>query len=110
MQKGHTIMAFPKNFLWGASSSASQIEGGWNEGGRGLSVNDVQTPNPGTCSMHYASDFYHHFREDIALMAEMGLKAYRFSISWSRILPEGEGAVSEEGVAFYRAVFDELHK
>ena len=56
--------------------------------------------NKGTCSFHYASDFYHHYKEDIALMAEMGFKAYRMSISWSRILPKGEGEINKEGIAF----------
>ena len=74
-------MSFPDNFLWGASSSSAQIEGGYNEGGRGLSIWDIKALNPGTCSFHYASDFYHHYKEDIALMAEMGFKAYRMSIS-----------------------------
>lgn len=100
-------MAFPDGFLWGASSSAAQIEGGYDEDGRGLSIWDVRTPNPGTCSFHYTSDFYHHYKEDIALMAEMGFKAYRMSISWSRIMPTGEGELNQAGIAFYRDVFAE---
>lgn len=103
-------MAFPDGFLWGASSSAAQIEGGWNCDGRGPSVWDVRTPNPGTCSFHYTSDFYHHYKEDIALMAEMGFKAYRMSISWSRILPSGEGEVNKAGIDFYHDVFSECRK
>ena len=103
-------MSFPDNFLWGASSSSAQIEGGYNEGGRGLSIWDIKALNPGTCSFHYASDFYHHYKEDIALMAEMGFKAYRMSISWSRILPDGEGKVNQMGIEFYRNVFNECHK
>lgn len=98
-------MPFPKNFLWGASTSAAQVEGGWDADGRGPSNWDVKKLNPGTCSFHYASDFYHHYREDIALMGEMGFKAYRMSISWSRILPEGEGAVNQAGIDFYKGVF-----
>ncbi|UUX35403.1 glycoside hydrolase family 1 protein [Fundicoccus culcitae] len=105
-----TNKGFPKDFLWGASSSAAQVEGGFDQGGRGLSIWDVKTLNPNTASFHYASDFYSHYKEDIALMAEMGFKAYRFSISWSRILPEGEGEVSQAGIQFYRNVLDELHK
>ena len=101
---------FPENFLWGASSSSAQIEGGYDEGGRGLSIWDVKPLNKGTCSFHYASDFYHHYKEDIALMAEMGFKAYRMSISWSRILPKGEGEINKEGIAFYKDVFKECHK
>lgn len=103
-------MAFPDNFLWGASSSAAQVEGGWDCDGRGPSIWDVRKLNPGTCSFHYASDLYHHYKEDIALMAEMGFKAYRMSISWSRILPQGEGEVNEAGVAFYRSLFEECIK
>ena len=101
---------FPKDFLWGASSSSAQVEGGFDCDGRGLSIWDVKTPNPGTCSFHYASDFYHHYKEDIALMAEMGFKAYRMSISWSRILPTGEGEVNQAGIDFYKNVFAECHK
>ena len=101
---------FPNDFLWGASSSSAQIEGGYDRDGRGLSIWDVKKLNPGTCSFHYASDFYHHFKEDIALMAEMGFKAYRMSISWSRILPDGEGKINQRGIDFYRDVFHECHK
>ncbi len=103
-------MGFPKDFLWGASSSAGQIEGGYDVDGRGLSIWDVKENNPGTASFHYATDFYHHYKEDIALMAEMGFKAYRFSISWSRILPDGEGAINQKGIQFYKNVFKELRK
>ena len=85
---------FPENFLWGASSSSVQIEGAYDVDGKGLSTWDVRKQNPGKCSFHYAADFYHHYKEDIALMAEMGFKAYRMSISWARILPEGEGEVN----------------
>ena len=103
-------MAFPDGFLWGASTSSAQVEGGWDCDGRGPSIWDVKELNPGTCSFHYASDFYHHYKEDIALMAEMGFKAYRMSISWSRVLPTGEGEVNEAGVQFYRDVFNECAK
>lgn len=101
---------FPKDFLWGASSSSAQIEGGYDKGGKGLTNWDVKPLNPGTCSFHYASDFYHHYKEDIALMAEMGFKAYRMSISWARILPTGEDKINPEGIAFYKDVFKECHK
>lgn len=104
------MAAFPKNFLWGASTSSAQVEGGYDADGRGLSIWDVKKLNPGTCSFHYASDFYHHYKEDIALMAEMGFKAYRMSISWSRIMPMGEGEVNPQGVAFYKDVFRECRK
>lgn len=101
---------FPKDFLWGASTSSAQVEGGFDEDGRGLSIWDVKTLNPGTASFHYASDFYHHYKEDIALMAEMGFKAYRMSISWSRILPNGEGEINQKGIDFYKDVFRECKK
>lgn len=102
-------MKFSENFLWGASTSSAQVEGGYDCDGRGLSIWDDKPLNPGCCTFHYASDFYHHYKEDIALMAEMGFKAYRMSISWSRILPEGEGKINEVGIAFYKDVFKECH-
>lgn len=103
-------MGFSENFLWGASSSSAQVEGGYDCDGRGLSIWDTKPLNPGTCSFHYASDFYHHYKEDIALMAEMGFKAYRMSIAWSRILPNGEGEINQKGIDFYKDVFKECHK
>ena len=80
-------MEFPKNFLWGAASAAAQVEGAWNEDGRGPSIWDVLYPghtkyNEGPLQ---ACDHYHRYREDVALMKKMGLKSYRFSVSWSRI-------------------------
>ncbi len=101
---------FPKDFLWGASSSAFQIEGGWDEGGKGLTVADVNSfkRSDKQADTKVASDFYHRWREDIALMAELGLDVYRFSISWARIVPDGDGAVNQEGLAFYDQVIDEL--
>ena len=101
---------FPKDFLWGASTSAFQVEGGFDLDGRGLSTREVRKLNPGTCSFKYASDFYHHYKEDIALMAEMGLKVFRMSISWTRILPDGEGAVNQKGIEYYKNIFNECHK
>ena len=102
---------FPENFLWGASSSSAQIEGGYDEGGRGLSIWDVKPLNKGTCSFHYASDFYHHYKEDIALFAEMGFKTFRMSINWTRIFPNGDDEQpNEKGLQFYEDVFKELKK
>jgi len=101
---------FPDNFLWGGSTSSAQVEGAFDCDGRGLSIWDVKAANPGTCTFHYASDFYHHYKEDIALMAEMGFKVYRMSISWSRILPSGEGEINQKGLDFYKNVFKECHK
>ena len=103
-------MSFPKNFMWGASSSCAQVEGAYDVDGKGLTNWDVKKLNPGTCSFHYASDFYHHYKEDIALMAEMGFKMFRMSISWARILPNGEGEVNPKGIEFYKNVFNECHK
>jgi len=118
-------MAFPKNFLWGGATAANQYEGGYNEGGRGLSVNDVEMRashgrareihdeiKPGVYyPSHKATDFYHHYKEDIALMAEMGFKCYRMSIAWSRIFPNGDDEQpNEEGLKFYENVFDECRK
>ncbi|SDN27541.1 glycoside hydrolase family 1 protein [Lachnospira pectinoschiza] len=101
---------FPTDFLWGASTSAYQVEGAWNEDGKGMSIQDTHTPPEGITDFKIASDHYHHMEEDVALMAELGLKAYRFSISWARILPKGRGAVNEAGIQFYDRLLDELHK
>lgn len=101
---------FPNGFLWGASTSSAQVEGGFDCDGRGLSIWDVKAPNSGNCTFHYASDFYHHYKDDIAMMAEMGFKAYRMSISWSRIMPTGEGEINQKGIDFYKDVFRECHK
>ena len=94
---------FPKDFLWGAATAAPQIEGGWNEDGRTPSIWDVAPENKvrrgETC--HTACDHYHRFREDVAIMKELGLKSYRLSLSWSRIIPE-EGKVNEKGIASLR--------
>ena len=114
---------FPEGFLWGASTAANQVEGGWNEDGKGVSVIDVQAlgshgrevtdgiqPDR-IYTSHKATDFYHHYKEDIALFAQMGLKAYRMSIAWTRIFPNGpEQSPNEAGLAFYDRVFDELNK
>lgn len=101
---------FPKDFQWGASSSSSQVEGGFDSDGKGLSIWDTKQLNPKACSFHYASDFYNHYVEDIVLMAEMGFKAYRMSIAWARVLPEGEGKINQAGIDFYKNVFNECHK
>lgn len=101
---------FDKKFVWGCASSAYQIEGGWNEGGRGLSVWDTFCHTPGKIYENQtgdvACDFFHRYEEDIAIMHGLGIQAYRFSLSWPRILPEGTGKVNEEGIAFYNRVID----
>lgn len=130
---------FPDGFLWGGATAANQVEGGWNLGGKGWSVCDVARANWDADVKDYkthasmttekimealahpedevnypkrhASDFYHHYKEDIALLAEMGFKTYRMSIAWSRIFPNGDDEMpNEEGLAFYDSVFEELKK
>ena len=105
-------MSFCKDFIWGAATASYQIEGAAAEDGKGPSVWDRFSHEPGKiCFGHtgdVACDHYHRFREDVALMKEMGVKNYRFSLSWPRLLPEGTGKVNEKGVAFYNALIDEL--
>lgn len=100
---------FPKDFLWGAASAAIQIEGAYNEDGKGLSIWDIadkkRIKNGDTC--HVACDHYHLYKDDVALMKEMGLKSYRFSISWPRIVPE-KGKINEQGIKFYVDLVNEL--
>lgn len=118
-------MAFRKDFLWGGAVAAHQLEGGWQEGGKGVSVADVMTagangvPRRITDGViegenypnHEAVDFYHRYKGDIELFAEMGFKAFRTSIAWTRIFPEGdEEEPNEEGLKFYDDMFDELLK
>ena len=123
--KKENSMSFPKDFLWGGATAANQVEGGYDEGGKGLSIADLLSngthSKPRIISketeegLYYpnriASDFYHHYKEDIELMAEMGFKAYRMSIAWTRIYPTGEEETpNEEGLKFYKNVFALLHK
>ena len=104
-----TLPDFPDTFLWGASTSAYQTEGAWNEDGKGPSVIDVREDYPeGTCDYTVATDTYHHVEEDVALFAEMGLKTYRFSIAWTRIVPDGDGPENPAGIAHYHRLIDEL--
>ncbi|MUK88243.1 family 1 glycosylhydrolase [Ornithinibacillus sp. L9] len=103
---------FPKDFLWGSASAAYQVEGAWDEDGKGPSVWDNFVKIPGKTfkgtNGNVAVDHYHRYKEDVALMAEMGLKAYRFSVSWSRIFPKGKGEINETGIQFYENLIDEL--
>ena len=118
-------MGFPKGFLWGGAVAAHQLEGGWQEGGKGVSVADVMTAGrhgvpreitdgvlPGkNYPNHEAIDFYHHYKEDLALLAEMGFKCFRTSIAWTRIFPNGdETEPNEAGLKFYDDLFDEMLK
>jgi 6-phospho-beta-glucosidase len=107
-------MKFSKDFLFGAATAAYQVEGAWNEDGKGLSNWDVFSKIPGKTfegtNGDIAVDHYHRYKEDIKLMAEMGLESYRFSISWPRILPDGIGKVNEKGIEFYNNVINECLK
>ena len=105
-----TLKPFPKDFLWGASTSAYQVEGASLEDGKGPSCQDVKVVPEGTSDLKVCADQYHRYKEDIALMAEMGFKTYRFSISWSRIIPEGTGAVNPKGIEYYNNVINECLK
>ena len=103
------LAPFPADFLWGASTSGYQVEGAWDADGKGASIVDVRTDFPeGTTDFKVAADHYHRVDEDVALFGELGLKAYRFSIQWTRIIPDGDGAVNPEGVAFYHRLIDGL--
>src|SRR6056297_534832 len=103
---------FPKDFLFGAATASYQIEGAVETDGRGPSVWDTFSHTPGRIKPGHngdvACDHYHRSAEDVVLMKELGLKAYRFSISWSRVLPEGRGRVNEKGVDFYSRLIDDL--
>ncbi|MFQ9922777.1 MAG: glycoside hydrolase family 1 protein [Beduini sp.] len=101
-------MGFNKDFYWGGSVSSFQTEGAWDEGGKGLSIYDVRPTNPNFSDWKVAIDAYHRYPEDIALMKEMGFNFYRFSICWSRIIPNGDDEINEEGVAFYNQLIDQL--
>ena len=118
-------MGFPKGFLWGGAVAAHQLEGGWQEGGKGVSVADVMTvggpdkPREVTDGVlpgriypnHEAIDFYHHYEEDIAMMAKLGFKCFRTSIAWTRIFPNGdELEPSEAGLQFYDDLFDTMKR
>jgi beta-glucosidase len=105
---------FPAGFMWGAATAAYQIEGAANEDGRKPSVWDVFSHTPGRTKNgdtgDIACDHYHRYGDDVKLMAELGIKHYRFSISWPRIMPNGRGAVNEKGVDFYQRLVDTLLK
>lgn len=104
--------SFPTGFRWGTATAAYQIEGAWNADGRGLSIWDTFSHTPGKtyhgASGNVAADHYHHWEQDVALMAELGLNAYRFSIAWPRIIPAGAGPVNPAGLDFYDRLVDAL--
>lgn len=103
---------FPDGFLWGVATSAYQIEGAWGEDGRTPSIWDTFSHTPGKtkngATGDVACDHYHRWPEDVALMAELGIQAYRFSVSWPRILPDGRGRVNQKGLDFYGRLVDTL--
>jgi beta-glucosidase len=104
--------AFPADFLWGTATAAYQIEGAWNVDGRGESIWDRFAHTPGTVedgsNGDVACDHYHRWPQDIALMRELGIPAYRFSIAWTRIVPAGRGSVNQAGLDFYQRLVDGL--
>lgn len=112
VRDGLRAAEFPKGFLWGTATAAYQVEGAAREDGRGLSIWDTFTQTPGRIANgdtgDIADDEYHLYREDIRLMKALGVMCYRFSISWSRIFPEGVGRLNSEGLDYYERVVDEL--
>jgi len=106
------MLQFPADFVWGAATASYQIEGAWDEDGKGPSIWDVFCRVPGAIQNgdtgNVACDHYHRWREDVGLMRELGLRAYRFSISWPRVLPEGRGRVTPAGLDFYDRLVDAL--
>lgn len=109
MNEKNVSKDFPKDFLWGAASASVQLEGGYDADGKGLSIWDIapkkKIKNGESC--HVACDHYHRYKEDVALMKNLGLKSYRFSVSWPRIMPE-KGKVNEKGIQFYVNLVKEL--
>ena len=103
---------FPAGFVWGAATASFQIEGAAHEDGRGESIWDRFCATPGKVWNGHdgsvACDFYHRYRDDVALMQVLGIDAFRFSIAWPRILPDGRGRVSEAGLDFYDRLVDEV--
>ena len=106
------MITFPKDFVWGAATASYQIEGAWDEDGKGESIWDRFAHTPGKIQNgdtgDVACDHYHRWRDDVALMRDLGLPAYRFSMAWPRILPTGRGAVNQRGVDFYSRLVDAL--
>src|SRR5581483_840161 len=108
-KKGGAV--FPKDFLWGVATAAYQVEGAAAEDGRGPSVWDVFCKKPGAVfdghTGDVACDHYHRYKDDIALMKALGVPSYRFSVSWSRVIPDGTGAPNPKGYDFYSRLVDE---
>src|SRR5690242_15706246 len=106
------VLRFPQGFTWGASTAAYQIEGAANADGKGPSIWDTFSRLPGTIrggdTGEIACDSYRRYRDDVALLASLGLNAYRFSISWPRVQPGGQGRPNQKGLDYYRALLDAL--
>ncbi|MNO19629.1 Beta-glucosidase [compost metagenome] len=106
------IIHFPQKFLWGAATAAYQIEGAWDEDGKGLSIWDTYTRVPGNIrngdNADTACDSYHKYEEDIELLKQLGVQVYRFSISWPRIFPGGTGEINSKGLDYYHRLVDKL--
>jgi len=103
--------AFPNGFYWGVATSSYQIEGAWNEDGKGPSIWDTYTHKPGNIKNNdtgdVANDHYHRYKEDVAMMKDTGANSYRFSIAWPRIFPDGVGQANPKGVDFYSRLVDD---
>jgi beta-glucosidase len=108
----HPLARFPSGFIWGTATSAYQVEGAVNEDGRGASIWDTFSHTPGKIddgtNADRANDHYHRYREDIGLIKDLGAKAYRFSVAWPRVFPNGDGAPNPKGLDFYNRLVDEL--
>ncbi len=98
----------PKDFFWGNSVSSMQTEGAWDEDGKGRSVYDVRPATATTSDWHDAIDEYHRYEEDLDLMKDLHLNMYRIQISWSRVVPDGDGEFNAAGIAFYDRLVDAM--
>src|SRR6266508_1085108 len=106
MEPGPPAREFPKGFLWGSATASYQVEGAVNEDGRGPSIWDTFSHTPGkvvnNANGDVADDHYHHYKEDVQLMKALGVKSYRFSVAWARLLPQGTGQPNPKGLEFYK--------
>jgi beta-glucosidase len=111
-ETGPAARTFPEGFHWGVATSSYQVEGAWDEDGKGPSIWDTYAHTPGKIANgdtgDIANDHYHRYAEDVALMRDFGTTAYRFSIAWPRIFPDGTGQPNKAGLRFYHALVDEL--
>src|SRR5581483_245921 len=109
-----TQRRFPQNFIWGTATASYQVEGAVHEDGRGASVWDTFSHTPGKTFQgqtgDVADDFYHRYKEDVALMQRLGVRGFRFSIAWPRVFPEGTGTPNPKGLDFYKRLLDALHE